>query len=155
MRIEAIYLSPGHNYFGRYGQSPGEHPIVSVREVECIAGWGLKGDRFHGYRPDYDGQVTFFAMENYDLICRALNCTGRPPSVFRRNVLTRGADLNALIGVEFEVQGVKFRGIKECRPCAWMNQAFAPGAEDWLKGRGGLRARILTGGILRVDAPPC
>jgi MOSC domain-containing protein YiiM len=155
MRIEAIYLSPGHNFFGRYGQAAGEHPIVAVPEVECVAGWGLKGDRFFGYRPDYDGQVTFFAMEIFEALCAELKCPDKSPSATRRNIYTRGADLNALIGTEFEVQGVKFRGMKECRPCFWMNQAFAPGAEDWLKGRGGLRARVLASGTLRVDATPC
>jgi MOSC domain-containing protein YiiM len=59
-------------------------------------------------------------------------------------------DLNALIGREFEVQGVRFAGVEECRPCYWMNEAFGhPQAEDWLKGRGGLRARILSSGWLR------
>jgi MOSC domain-containing protein YiiM len=155
MKIEAIYLSPGHNYFGRYGQAAGEHPIVPVPDVECVAGWGLKGDRFYGYRPDYDGQVTFFAMETFEALCAELNCPGKSPSATRRNVFTRGADLNALIGTEFVVQGVRFRGMKECRPCFWMNQAFAAGAEDWLKGRGGLRARVLVSGTLKVDAAPC
>jgi MOSC domain-containing protein YiiM len=68
-------------------------------------------------------------------------------------VLTRDADLNALIGQEFEVQGVRFLGTRECSPCYWMDQAFAPGAEAWLKGRGGLRAKILSSGWLKVEAP--
>ena len=74
------------------------------------------------------------------------------PSVYRRNVITRGVDLNTLIGVEFEIQGVRFLGNSECSPCYWMDQAFGPGAEAALKGRGGLRAKILTDGVLRVDA---
>jgi MOSC domain-containing protein YiiM len=61
-------------------------------------------------------------------------------------------DLNYLIGVEFEVQGVRFRGTEECSPCYWMNTAIAPGAEKLLKGRGGLRAVILADGKLRADA---
>lgn len=153
MRISALYLSPGHNYFGRHGLAPGEHPVVAVDRAECVAGRGLAGDRFLDYKEDYAGQITFFAAEVYDEICRALNCADRPAAVFRRNVLTRGADLNALIGQEFEVQGVRFLGTRECSPCFLMDQAFAPGAEAWLKGRGGLRARILTSGWLKVDAP--
>jgi MOSC domain-containing protein YiiM len=153
MTIVALYLSPGHNYFGHHGRPPGEHPMVSVPAVECLPGRGLAGDRFLDHEDDYAGQITFFAGEVYDEICVALKCPDRPPAVFRRNVLTRGADLNALIGVEFEVQGVRFAGVRECSPCHWMDQAFAPGAEAWLKGRGGLRARILTAGRLRVDVP--
>lgn len=153
MKIEALYISPGHNYFGRHGQAPGEHPLLAVPAVECVAGRGLVGDRFLDYKDDYAGQITFFAGEVYDEIRRALNQPDRPAAVFRRNVLTRGVDLNALIGRVFEVQGVRFAGTRECSPCYWMDQAFAPGAEAWLKGRGGLRARILTSGRLKVDAP--
>lgn len=153
MNIEALYISPGHNYFGRHGQAPGEHPVVAVPAVECVAGRGLVGDRFLDYKDDYAGQITFFAGEVYDEIRRTLNQPDRSAAVFRRNVLTRGADLNALIGQEFEVQGVRFAGVRECSPCYWMDQAFAPGAEAWLKGRGGLRARILSSGRLKADTP--
>jgi len=153
MNVAALYISPGHNYFGRHGLPAAEHPVLAVPAVECLPGRGLAGDRFLDYKDDYAGQVTFFAGEVYDEICRELNCTDRTPAVFRRNVLTRGADLNALIGVEFDLQGVRFAGVRECSPCYWMEQAFAPGAEAWLKGRGGLRARILTAGWLKVDAP--
>ncbi len=153
MKIGALYLSPGHNYFGRHGLPAAEHPVVSVPAVECLPGRGLAGDRFLDHQVDYAGQITFFAGEVYEAICAALACPDRPAGVFRRNVLTRGADLNALIGAEFEVQGVRFAGVRECSPCHWMDQAFAPGAHLWLKGRGGLRARILTQGWLKVDAP--
>ena len=63
-----------------------------------------------------------------------------------------GADLNALIGTEFEVQGVRFAGIEQCKPCYWMDSALGPGAEVWQQGRGGLRARIVTDGILHLDS---
>jgi MOSC domain-containing protein YiiM len=70
----------------------------------------------------------------------------------RRNVITRDVDLNELIDQDFEVQGVRFYGTQECSPCYWMDRAIAPGAEKFLKGRGGLRARILTDGTLRSTA---
>ena len=70
------------------------------------------------------------------------------PGIFRRNAVTRGLNLDALIGQEFELQGVTFAGTAECKPCYWMNQAFASGAEAAMQGRGGLRARILTSGWL-------
>lgn len=153
MKIAALYISPGHNYFGRHGKPPGEHPLLSVAAVECLAGRGIAGDRFLDYKDDYAGQITFFAGEVYDEIQQALHQRDRPAAVFRRNVLTRGIDLNALIGQEFVLQGVRFLGTRECSPCYWMDQAFAPGAEAWLKGRGGLRAKILSSGWLKVDAP--
>jgi MOSC domain-containing protein YiiM len=151
MRVVALYVSPGHNFFGHFGRAPGTHETIAVREVECVAGRGLRGDRFFDFKPDYKGQITFFAEEIYQALCAALDVHDKPRAVFRRNVITRGADLDALIGEKFSVQGVEFLGVSECSPCLWMNEAFAPGAEDFLKGRGGLRARILTDGVLRVS----
>jgi len=74
--------------------------------------------------------------------------------VFRRNVITSGVDLTAWFDAEFELQGVRFRGRGECQPCYWMDQAFGPGAEQALHGRGGLRAAILTDGTLRSGVTP-
>ena len=62
-----------------------------------------------------------------------------------------GGTKNALIGQEFFVQDVRLVGVEECRPCYWMDRALAAGAESWLRGRGGLRCRILSGGWLRRD----
>ena len=59
-----------------------------------------------------------------------------------------GRDLNALIGQEFEIQGVRFLGTEEAKPCLWMEEAFGKGALKALVGKGGLRARILSGGVL-------
>lgn len=124
--------------------------MAEVAAVECVAGKGLVGDRFFGFKEDYKGQATFFSMEVHEDLCRILAVYNRAPSVFRRNILTRGADLNGLVGKRFELQGVEFEGVAECTPCYWMDQAFGPGAEAALKNRGGLRARILTNGLLRV-----
>lgn len=144
--IRHLYISPGHNFFGHHGQPAGKSPLFEVAELECVAGRGIRGDRFFDYRENYKGQITFFAFEVYEALCNALRTFDWPPSVFRRNVVTDGLDLNALIGEEFEIQGVHFRGIEECKPCYWMDQAFAPGAEQFLRGQGGLRAVILNHG---------
>ena len=152
MKICQLFISPGHNFFGHHGQSAGENPVVEVKEVECVAGQGLIGDRFSGFKENYKGQITFFSSEVFEEICRQLGATGKSPGVTRRNVITAGVDLNSLIGKKFILQGVEFEGTCECSPCYWMDAAIAPGAEAALQGRGGLRARILTGGKLRVDA---
>lgn len=151
-QILAIYLSQGHSFFGRHQKTALPFQTVSVPEVECVAGSGLVGDRFFDHKVNYKGQVTFFAIEVYADLCRTLHVEDRPDSVFRRNIITRGVDLNLWIGRRFSLQGVVFEGTEECRPCSWMNSAFAPGAENALLGRGGLRARILEGGRLRVTS---
>ena len=151
VRIRRLYLAAGHNYFGHNGRPPGKHPIIEVEALECVAGHGLRGDRFFGFKENYKGQISFFAEEVAGALGRELGVGDKPWSVFRRNVITAGVDLNEWIGREFQIQGVRFRGTEECRPCYWMDQAFGPGAADWLKGRGGLRAIILSDGWLRRD----
>jgi MOSC domain-containing protein YiiM len=152
MKIEHLYISGGHNYFGHHGQPAGTHALTEVGEVECVAGRGLRGDRFFDYRDNYKGQVTLFAAEVFAELCAALKLDNASPAALRRNVLVAGEDLNGLVGKEFELQGVRLAGVEECRPCYWMDQALAPGAEAWLKSRGGLRCRILSNGWLRRDA---
>jgi MOSC domain-containing protein YiiM len=148
MKICHLYTSPGHNYFGHHEQPQGENPLLEQTELECVAGRGIVGDRFYDYKDDYKGQITFFSSEVFEELCNQLGVRGKTPSATRRNVITEGVDLNTLIGKEFEVQGVRFAGVSECSPCYWMDRAIAPGAEEFLKGRGGLRARILSNGIL-------
>jgi len=86
-------------------------------------------------------------------MCEKFQIHDKSTAVFRRNVISDGEDLNSLIGREFEVQGVRFFGVEESKPCYWMDQAFCPGTENELKGQGGLRARILTSGTLRCLTP--
>jgi MOSC domain-containing protein len=149
MEICHLFISPGHNFVGHHGREPDTYPMIETSEMECVAGRGIRGDRYFDFKDDYKGQVTFFALEVFDELCSAMQIQPRSPSLTRRNVITRGVDLNDLIGQEFEVFGVRFFGTEECRPCYWMNRVFAPGAQEFLKGRGGLRAKILTSGELR------
>lgn len=152
IRVLHIFISPGHNFLGHHEEPPGQYETHEVKRVECVAGRGLKGDRFFDFKKDYKGQVTFFAWEVYESLSKECNVSNVPPSVFRRNIITRGVDLNTLVGVDFEIQGVRFYGTAECSPCHWMNHAFHPEAEARLHGRGGLRARILTNGWLEAES---
>lgn len=150
LRIQRLYLSPGHNFIGHHGLPPGEHRVVEVAAVRCLAGRGLEGDRYLDHQESYKGQITFFAEEVWERLCERFEVTDRGPDVFRRNVLTRGQDLNELIGQEFSLQGVHFLGTEECRPCYWMDRAFCEGAFSALRGWGGLRAQILSDGVLQT-----
>lgn len=100
------------------------------------------------HRENYKGQITFFAWEVYTALCERIGTASCSPSAMRRNVIVEGVDLNQLIDKKFEIQGVQFEGAEECSPCYWMDRAVGPGAEEFLGGQGGLRARILTHGWL-------
>ena len=150
-RIRHIFISPGHNYFGHHDQPAGENAILEVDSVECVAGRGLRGDRFFDFKEDYKGQVTLFSWEIFESLRREQGKPDLSPMVLRRNVLVEGLNLDALIGTRFELQGVTLEGTGECKPCYWMDQAVGSGAEEWLKGRGGLRCKIVTDGVLRRE----
>ncbi len=149
--IRHLFISPGHNFFGHHGEAAGNNPLHEVAEIECVAGHGISGDRFYDYKENYKGQITFLSSEVFEGVCRTLGADAKSPGVTRRNVITEGMDLNSLVGKTFTLQGVEFEGVCECKPCYWMDQAIAPGAEEALQGCGGLRARILTNGKLHVD----
>lgn len=153
MRIRQIFISPAHVFVGHHGREPGKEPMVAMDAVKCIAGRGIEGDRYFNHQPDYKGQITFFDARVFDRMKRELGLPeGASIDGTRRNVIVEGKDLASLVGREFELQGVRFQGVEECRPCYWMNRAFRhESAESWLQGHGGLRARILSDGELRVD----
>jgi MOSC domain-containing protein YiiM len=150
MVIRQIFISAGHNYFGHHGRAPDDFPLVEVEQVECVAGHGIRGDRFFGYRDDYKGQITFFSHEVFEKLTAHFGLKDKSAGVLRRNVIVSGVNLNDLIGEEFSIQGVRLRGKAHCKPCYWMNQAVAPGAEEFLQGQGGLRAQILSDGVVAV-----
>ena len=156
--IHHIYISPGHNYFGHQPNALGTHPTQDVAEVRAVAGQGLEGDRFFGLRPDFDGQVTFFSLEVFQFLAAALGNEQLSTALPRRNVIIEGVPLNQLIGHSFSLQStdgstadlpIHFRGVRHCHPCRWMDIAVGPGALSFLKGRGGLRAQIISDGLLK------
>ena len=148
--VRHLFVSPGHNFFGHHGLPPGEHPAEERERVMCRAGRGLEGDRFFDYKQDYRGQITFFDFETFREAQEKFNLPRLPASAFRRNALVEGLAVPGLMGSRFVLGGVEFEGTTESSPCHWMNHAVAPGAEEWLRGRGGLRAKILTDGVLAV-----
>lgn len=149
--IHHLFTSPGHNYFGHHEKPPGENEIIEHDSIELVAGRGIPEDRFFDYKDDYKGQVTFIDLAVVDAIRDHANNPELPASAFRRNVVISGVDLNSFIGERFLLNGILLEGSQECSPCYWMDQACGkPGTEDLMKGRGGLRCRILESGILKT-----
>ena len=150
--IRGIYISNGHRFLRRKAGDPGPFEIQPVESVECVAGKGLKGDRFFGFKDDYKGQVTFFDADLLDAVRAHVHAPEAPAWATRRNVLVSGIDLNSLVGRSFSIGEVTFEGSEECSPCHWMDYAIGEGARDFLRGRGGLRARITASGKLKTGA---
>jgi molybdopterin-guanine dinucleotide biosynthesis protein A len=147
-----IWISEGNDFRGRHEKGRLSHEIRSVPEVECVAGMGLRGDRYFGFKEDFKGQVTFFDAAAVQGVREEFNLPDLPSSVFRRNLIVSGVRLGDWVGKKFRFQDIEFEGTEECKPCYWMDDVAAPGAEEFMKKnfRGGLRARIITSGTLKV-----
>lgn len=146
-----IWISEGNDFRGRHEKGRLNHGILGVPEVECVAGMGLRGDRYFGYKKNFKGQVTFFEAAAVDDVRQKFGRPDLSSAVFRRNLIVAGVRLEEWVGKRFKFQGIEFEATEECKPCYWMDEAVAPGTEEFLKSnfRGGLRARILTDGCLK------
>ena len=147
-----LFVSEGHNFNGRHGKGALNHEIDDRDVIDCVAGRGIRGDRYYDHKENYKGQVTFFDHDVYEEVKDKFELPHLAASAFRRNVLVRGVPLTELIGRSFSIQGVEFEGVEEAAPCYWMDKACAKGVHEFLIGRGGLRARIVAGGELKRGA---
>ena len=133
-------------------------PLETVDRVRAVAGEGLEGDRYRS--PDHpreEGrQLTLVEAEALELL-RERTGIELEPWQTRRNVMTRGVDLNALVGRRFRVGETECEGIEPCHPCRHLERVTEQGVLKGLAGRGGLRANVLKGGQIAVgDAvEPC
>lgn len=132
---------------------------LAVEQVAAVAGRGLVGDRYfdtsHVPSPGGRGrsQVTLIASEVIATVARATGATPEPAGL-RRNIVTAGIDLDELMGGTFLVGAVLMRALEVCEPCARV--AAAAGDRGLLRslvGRGGVRAEILTDGLITVGDP--
>ena len=127
----------------------------ACENVRAIPGVGLEGDRYasgQGYwcfERRYVSEVTFVARETVARVAAALGAPfGAQES--RRNVVTEGIALRALIGVRFRVGAVTFEGERPCDPCAYLDRLLNKPVRALLGDEGGLRARVVDHGTLRV-----
>jgi MOSC domain-containing protein YiiM len=136
--------------------SKAEAEMSAVEEVRAEPGLGLAGDRYHAHTGTYSQtpgtgrDVTFIASEAIELISKEHGIE-LSPGQSRRNITTRGIDLNALVDREFAVGEVVLRGMRLCEPCEYLQEHTGkPGLTKALVHRGGLRADIIRGGTIRV-----
>ena len=123
--------------------------IREVSEVAATAGAGLEGDRYCAFGATPETQLTLIQVEAIDEFNEMLS-TDLPVTAFRRNVITRGVDLNPLVDRIFTVGEVQLRGVELCEPCAYLqNLLEVPGLVKQLAHKGGLRCEILGGGSIR------
>ena len=136
-------------------KSPGS-AMESQDEVRAVPGRGLVGDRYfagegtfspHRQKPDFE--LTLIEKEKIEAFARE---SGLPFTAMhaRRNLVTEGVALNDLAGKEFVIGEVRIRGIRLCEPCNYLAKSTFPETLEGLVHKSGLRAQILTEGVIRV-----
>jgi MOSC domain-containing protein YiiM len=142
-RVEAIFVTSEH----------GELP-APVERVQARAGRGLEGNRYYwaeGEAPP-GRAVTLVAAEAMEAAASE-GVLSIEPAATRRNVLTRGIDVNELVGKRFRIGDVECEGVELCEPCSHLESMTEPGVIKALVHRAGLNADILNDGEIRVGDP--
>jgi len=140
--VEGLYVAPD-----------AEAPCQAVATAAAVAGRGLRGDRYFAGRGTFGGpgatghELTLIEAEALDTLAEESGIA-IDPAAARRNVVTRGVDLNALAGRRFTIGDVEIVGRRWCEPCAHLQRLTTPGVLRGLVHRGGLRADIVRGGTL-------
>jgi hypothetical protein len=136
--IEALAIAPA-----------AEAPMELVESAQAHAGRGLEGDRYFTHEGTFSNPYS----DGHDLTLiegEVVDELGLPLAEARRNVVTRGIDLNALVGRRFRVGGAECVGRRLCEPCAHLQRLTHPGILRDLVHRGGLRADVLSDGAIAV-----
>jgi MOSC domain-containing protein YiiM len=125
-------------------------PLVSVNHVEVLTDSGLAGDH-SVQRPGGKRQVTLIQAEHLAALAAIMGLQTLDPGLLRRNLVVSGINLLALREEQFEIGGVLFEGAGSCDPCSRMEMNLGPGGYNAVRGHGGIVARVIEGGVIRLD----
>ena len=123
-------------------------PMAAVDGAEARTGEGLVGDRYSGGSGKRG--VTLIQAEHLPVIAALAGLDTVAPDILRRNLVVSGIPLIALKQRRFRVGGLLLEGTDPCDPCSRMEAALGPGGYNAMRGHGGLCARIVEGGVLRI-----
>ena len=123
--------------------------MITPQRAELVEARGITGDRYDTKR-NGTRQVTLIAIEAIDAIASYLGRNAIAPELLRRNLVTSGINLAALKGRRFRVGPALLEHSGECAPCSQMETTFGPGGYNAVRGHGGITARILESGEIRI-----
>jgi MOSC domain-containing protein YiiM len=123
--------------------------LVPVAEADLDRDAGLVGDHGHSRTR----QVTLIQAEHLPAIAAYLGREGLDPGLLRRNIVVRGINLHALKDRTFRLGTAVLQATGECHPCSRMEAVLGPGGYNAVRGHGGITARVLTGGHVRIGDP--
>ena len=154
VEVVGLLASPAHRYDGRPDPAVAAAPVDTRTSIEVRAGLGVVGDRYHARPAHRDAAVTVLAAEALEAIAAELGSGPLDPRAARRNVVLRGAEVEALRGQLFSLDcgagEVVLAGGRPAHPCAWLDVVLTPGAHRGMRGRGGVRCAPRSDGELRL-----
>ena len=124
-------------------------PLQSFNHVEVITDRGLAGDH-KATRAGGKRQVTLIQREHLDVVAKLLGREAVDPALLRRNLVVSGINLLALHDERFRIGDVLFEGTGLCERCSRMEEVLGAGGYNAIRGHGGIIARVLEGGIIRL-----
>ncbi|GAA4729738.1 hypothetical protein GCM10023328_05560 [Modestobacter marinus] len=148
VEVVGLLASPAHRWDGRPDAALADGAVDRRDRLEVRAGHGIVGDRYAGRLAHRDAAVTVIAIEALEALAGELGSGPLDPLATRRNVVLRGAEVEALRGQPFSLDGVLLAGGRPANPCAWLDLALAPGAHRGLRGRAGIRCAARGDGVL-------
>ncbi len=144
-KVVAIYIAPAQG-----------EPTIIVDQAHLVPGRGIEGDRFFNSsttsdkNPNPERELTLIEIEAIEAMCQE-DMISITPDQTRRNVITRGIPLNDLVGRVFLIGNIRVRGLRLCEPCDYLAGRTDPRIKSSMSHRGGLRAQILSDGLIYTN----
>lgn len=123
--------------------------IIVVDKVEASLTSGLIGDRYAGRSGKR--QVTLMQAEHLPVIASLLNLDSIDPATLRRNICIKGLNLLALKEKHFQIGDAVLEYTGLCHPCSFMEETFGQGGYNAIRGHGGITARVLKAGVIKLN----
>lgn len=123
--------------------------MLQPEQIEVRTDTGIVGDRYAGRGGER--HVTLLQHEHLAVIGSVLDGTRVEPADLRRNLVVRGLNLLALKGKRFRVGSAVLQYTGQCHPCSAMQRTFGPGGYNAVRGHGGITARVIESGVIRLN----
>lgn len=128
-------------------------PIRAVELVVAEAGRGLEGDHHAKRKKNSKRQVTLIQSEHLSAVASLCGRDEVQPALLRRNIAVSGINLLALKNKRFRIGGALLEWTGPCEPCSRMEENLGPGGYNAMRGHGGITARVVEGGSIRIGDP--
>ena len=133
------------------GVRPARREPIQVLESVEVNQQGLEGDRYNG-PSDGDRMVTLIQQEHISAVASILGQDSIAPALLRRNIVVSGINLQALKKNEVQIGDVVFWVTGNCPPCSRMEENLGDGGYNAMRGHGGVTARVVSGGTIKVGS---